>query len=338
MTGPGNSLDIQYDLLGPSLKQLEAEAKYILQPELEASHIKLSGVESTIRDKEALLQECADRNVSDIENEVHDLVSVCIITLFKSDVPRIERIVMDAFEAEKIEQDRMSAPEALGYVSARYKCRMKKIYRGPRYDVISGRVFEVQIRTLCMHAWASVAQHLDYRTENDIPPELKKEMNALSGLFFVADGQFESVYRQRIATREMAMQRAGTPEAKARALSFDTVAAELARLYPDRDQCSPRALSLFLSEISAAGMATVEELLAVLEPIRPIALEFEERNPPPSARGQFTDVGLARISLEIASEEFSRQSKGRTNGSAVSLNKYREMYRKGERLAQSPTQ
>lgn len=33
--------------------------------------------------------------------------------------------------------------------------------------------FEIQVRTLCMHAWAVVSHYLDYKGDWDVPADLK---------------------------------------------------------------------------------------------------------------------------------------------------------------------
>jgi ppGpp synthetase/RelA/SpoT-type nucleotidyltranferase len=71
----------------------------------------------------------------------------------------------------------------VGYLSIHYTCRMPDRYLGPRYELTSGIVFEVQVRTLCMHAWATVSHYLDYKGDWDVPAELKRSLSALSGLF-----------------------------------------------------------------------------------------------------------------------------------------------------------
>lgn len=41
-----------------------------------------------------------------------------------------------------------------------------------------------------LNAWASISHYLGYKKESDIPAELRRDFNALSGLFYVADTHF----------------------------------------------------------------------------------------------------------------------------------------------------
>ena len=67
-------------------------------------------------------------------------------------------------------------------------------------------LFEIQIRTITQDAWASISHYLDYKNEISIADELKKDFYALSGLFYIADTQFnkiqESVLLQKFYNRE----------------------------------------------------------------------------------------------------------------------------------------
>ena len=56
---------------------------------------------------------------------------------------------------------------------------------------VTGKPFEIQVRTIAQDAWASVSYHLDYKKEETIPVELRRDFYALSGLFYIADQHFK---------------------------------------------------------------------------------------------------------------------------------------------------
>jgi len=55
-----------------------------------------------------------------------------------------------------------------------------------------------------MHAWSIISHYLDYKTPNAVPSELKRDFNALSGLFYVADQHFEMFFKSSKASRKKA--------------------------------------------------------------------------------------------------------------------------------------
>lgn len=122
-------------------------------------------------------------------------------------------------------------------MSVHFIARMKQAYSGPRYDKIAGFLFEIQVRTIAMDAWANVSHHLDYKTDKDVPAELRKDFYALSGLFYVADRHFEMFYSQSIESRkqmkELFEDTASLEDKAMQELNLDTLSAYLVTKFPD---------------------------------------------------------------------------------------------------------
>jgi putative GTP pyrophosphokinase len=122
---------------------------------------------------------------------------------FLSDIDHIGQVIRDSFlvisEDNKIEGSEVSS---FGYMSVHFIATMKKEHSGPRYDHIANMRFEIQVRTIAMDAWANVSHYLEYKSETDVPSDLRRDFYALSGLFYVADKHFEMFFRSRTASRE----------------------------------------------------------------------------------------------------------------------------------------
>jgi putative GTP pyrophosphokinase len=82
-------------------------------------------------------------------------------------------------------------------MSVHHIVRFGSKHKGERYDNIKNIPFEIQVRTIAMDAWANISHYLDYKTEQDIPTELKRDFHALSGMFYVADKHFQLFFEQR---------------------------------------------------------------------------------------------------------------------------------------------
>lgn len=65
--------------------------------------------------------------------------------------------------------------------------------RGALTEWIPFRTFraEIQIRTLLQHAWDVISRRYDYKTEADIPKEVRRRLFRLSALFELGDEQLE---------------------------------------------------------------------------------------------------------------------------------------------------
>lgn len=68
-------------------------------------------------------------------------------------------------------------------------------YQSIHYDITNKdkTLFcEFQLRTICQHNWSMMSHSLSYKKDN-IPTEVKRQINALSALFEVADNQFQII-------------------------------------------------------------------------------------------------------------------------------------------------
>jgi putative GTP pyrophosphokinase len=128
--------------------------------------------------------------------EMNDIVGLRVICLFLSDIQKIADVIRQDF-AVVSEDNKIDVKDetSFGYMSFHLIVTIKPDYRGPRYDSLNYRKFEIQIRTIAMDAWSSVSHHLDYKTDADIPKDLKRDFNALSVLFYGADKHFEMFFK-----------------------------------------------------------------------------------------------------------------------------------------------
>jgi hypothetical protein len=135
---------------------------------------------------------------------------------------------------------------------------MKAEYSGPRYDNIANLPFEIQVRTIAMDAWANVSHHLDYKTDKDVPAELRKDFYALSGLFYVADRHFEMFYSQsnqsRREMKELFEDALPNDQKERQELNLDTLVAYLATKFPERQQSPSKDVSSLLSSLLKSGI------------------------------------------------------------------------------------
>ena len=65
-------------------------------------------------------------------------------------------------------------------------------------DLLRQMTFEIQIRTICQHAWSSVSHNLFYKNEKYVPRNVKRDFHAINGLFYVADTHFEMIKEETL--------------------------------------------------------------------------------------------------------------------------------------------
>jgi hypothetical protein len=207
---------------------------------------------------------------------------------------------------------------------------MKKEYSGPRYDPIAGAAFEIQVRTIAMDAWANVSHYLEYKTEEDIPKELKRDFYALSGLFYVADTHFEMLFNSREASRvQMSHEFVAKTADFGQDINLDTFTSYLRAKYADRKHADEKTVSELIQELAKTGYKTIGEVDAAVNETWNVFQQYEKDHPPgkkgQSGSTRFVDVGVIRMSLCIFDPKFQAASLNRDN---VLLAQYRKMLKK----------
>jgi ppGpp synthetase/RelA/SpoT-type nucleotidyltranferase len=294
-----------------TFEHLEAEGLFIIRTALQRIDIKLHSITSRIKELRSFLDKTERIQTKKPFEDIHDIVGLRVTCLFLSDIDRIGTVIRESFlvisEDNKIEGSEVSS---FGYMSVHFIVMMKKEYVGPRYDHISNMPFEIQVRTIAMDAWANVSHYLDYKSETDVPTDLRRDFYALSGLFYVADKHFEMFFRSRTATRQqLAKAFAETDSPVDQEINLDSLAAYLSNKFPDRKHAEPKHLSELISELSAAGFNYINELDGNIERGAEAFALYEKEKPPANQSKRFADMGVVRCTLDITSEK-SRAMRG----------------------------
>jgi ppGpp synthetase/RelA/SpoT-type nucleotidyltranferase len=280
-------------------KSLGEEVQFILEQAIGESGIKIHDVTTRVKALDSAIRKIRDKEYDSIDR-VGDLLGGRIVCLFRGDLESLKKIVEESFQVDEFDDKSYSDPDAFGYMSLHFQCRLKQTHSGPRYDAIKGISFEIQLRTICMHAWSAVQHALDYKGEWDVPEHLKKDINALSALFYVADTEFAAVYK----AREESIRRVEeTTEVSARdthPIDLDTIRAYAAEQFPGREFGGTGAFSKLVQELTESGYSTIGEVHRDVERAKDALALNEKRR----EGGPYMSVGALRISLGLASPEF----------------------------------
>jgi len=300
------SLRSEYEKRTDKYERLKDEVTFILKNELEAQKIPVHQITSRVKPFDSFVDK-ARRQESDAPFEtILDICGIRVVCLFLSDLQRIGEIIETQFAIHAKDNKIYSKPDAFGYLSVHYVGSLPTTVSGPRYDELKELKFEIQLRTIAMHSWATISHYLDYKSPLAIPSHLRKDFNALSALFYVADTHFEIFFRSSQQAKEAAEQKAESlPEIGKEEINLDTLAAYLVKKYPDRAHPDPKTVSKLVEELQSVGYTRIEQLDVALQRSAR-AFEAYEKDYPPGDRkrrgrvGRFADVGLVRISLTIA--------------------------------------
>jgi len=153
----------------------------------------------TIRSFEEKIQ---NKKYVDPYNEVTDLSGIRIILYYQDDINEIIRIIKHEFlidEPNSSYQNIFQNPNQFGYNSTHIVIQLSSDRaKLPEWNSCINLKAEIQIRTVLQHAWASISHVLQYKSKEDIPPKLQRQLFRLSGLFELADEEFLSIRNRHI--------------------------------------------------------------------------------------------------------------------------------------------
>lgn len=176
-------------------KRIEA----LLQDLLNAKTIKFQLIESRAKSIESFSEKLS-RPGKSYKNplvEFADLVGVRIIVYYNDDLQTVSQVIKEEFEIieqetshqlEKFDVDRF------GYLSLHFVVKLgdarHKLSEWKPYNNLHA---EIQVRTVLQHSWAAVSHALQYKRETDVPPQLKRRLFRMAGLFELADEELRAI-------------------------------------------------------------------------------------------------------------------------------------------------
>jgi ppGpp synthetase/RelA/SpoT-type nucleotidyltranferase len=189
----------QYREKETSFLELKKAAEATLSNHLEKQRIKCENLYGRIKGFNSFLEKAQDKKMSEPFKEMTDIVGLRVICLFQSDVDKVKKVIRETFQVVK-EDDKVTITrkDIFNYTTTHFDVRLLNFPN----DELSQMVFEIQVRTICQHAWCSVS-HLFYKGEKSIEgidENIERDFYAINGLFYVADTHFEMI-NQKTTTK-----------------------------------------------------------------------------------------------------------------------------------------
>ncbi len=155
---------------------------------------------------------------------------------YAEDLPRLSDIVKESFEVlEEDDKTESQGIDRFGYGGIHFLVKLGNNSSGARYDDLKAKVCEVQLRTVMQDAWAVVSHHLLYKREEDVPTQLKRNVNALAGALDAADIAFQAIKRDRDSYLEQVSTFVVEREIDKIAINSDSLMEYLKQRFPNVD-------------------------------------------------------------------------------------------------------
>ena len=188
-----------YELARPQYVAFAHTLKALLRQLLAAKGIDVVTVDTRAKTVESFCGkiEREDKSYSNPLNEITDLAGVRIVTYQIADIESVSEIINNSFEVDvdnSIDKRQSIEADRFGYVSVHYVVSFETTRSGlPEYAAFSGLYGEIQVRTVLQHAWAAIDHKLRYKSQQEIPANLRRQLYRISALLETADEEFESL-------------------------------------------------------------------------------------------------------------------------------------------------
>lgn len=297
------AVEAEFDRREPVYAQLCEEVMFGLRQELAARKLKVHSVTHRVKGKDSFFEKISRKSLEEPFEDIDGIAGVRVVCLFLSELSEVTEVIRDLFDVLKEENKVEDADDAVfGYMSVHFVATLSSAHSGPRYNALRDLVFEIQVRTLLMDAWANVSHHLDYKGEASIPSKLRRDFHALSGLFYVADQHFELFYKESMTSRRRQSAEVERGKHEDLELNVDTTEALTRLMFPNRRRAPRASFSNFTEELAEAGYKTVEQLEASI--LKGRAKAEEEDAEHEEGPIFFTDIGMARNAVSAADDTF----------------------------------
>lgn len=161
---------------------------------LEREERKFHATEARVKDWDSFSEKISRKNYTDPFKEMPDIAGMRIIAYYADDIEIIRELLNSEFKIyRKDTSDKLQEmdEDQIGYLSvhevASFKANRCEL---PEYSDYKDLKIEIQMRSVCQHAWASISHELGYKEEKYIPRQLRRELFLISGLLEIADHQF----------------------------------------------------------------------------------------------------------------------------------------------------
>ena len=286
------------------------EVAYIIERAVKKKGIEFASITFRPKKLASFCEKVVRKSYKKPFEQTTDLAGVRIVYLYATDCKRLESFIENEFMVvEKVDKIDKDDAERFGYGALHYLVKLKKKSSGVRYEDLKDLICEIQVRTILQDAWAIVAHHLNYKEESDVPVELRRKLNALSGLFETADSQFDLLKKDRVEYKKQVGQliRTDSADALQHDINLDNLTAYLANRFPGRQQAESSDIAEFLGELKRFGYVKLKQLEDVISHASQAAVEFEKKYPPAVKSYEepiYNQVGISRTCLSIADNKY----------------------------------
>lgn len=126
--------------------------------------------------------------------ELNDILGFRIICYLSVDIDSAARLIAENFRVKwQKSKDKRELIDArsFGYVAVHYICALPDTE--PENEDLKELWFEVQIKTILQHSWAEIEHDLGYKSEIEVPRDIRRSFSKAASLLETADDIFSEI-------------------------------------------------------------------------------------------------------------------------------------------------
>lgn len=135
---------------------------------------------------------CYDEPFVDVEDQIAGRV----IVFFLEDIETVSNRITDRLNTVEVERHRPDRDKAFGYESEHRICTIPPLCEPEGWEELELHpgTFELQIRTIFMHAYAEPQHDLEYKAPEELPPDTRRELAWIAASAWGADQAFQRIH------------------------------------------------------------------------------------------------------------------------------------------------
>lgn len=193
-----NSLLRMEQLYEAGIKEIRTKLE-ILDSEFKVKydHNPIHHIESRLKKPESIIKKAIDKDVTltkkEIMRHIHDIAGIRVICNYIDDVYVVAQLLINQDDIKLIKiKDYIQNPKDNGYRSLHLVLEVP-IFLAEGVQPIH---VEVQLRTIAMDFWASLEHKLKYKTDNNVPEDIKKELIQCAMSISELDYKMQSIHNR----------------------------------------------------------------------------------------------------------------------------------------------
>jgi Uncharacterized protein conserved in bacteria len=187
-----------YQLYSAAIKEVRTKLE-ILDSEfmLQYDHNPIHHIEHRLKSPNSISEKLSKRQLpfepDVIWSEINDMAGVRVICSYIEDIYIISDFLLAQNGIELIrKKDFIETPKTSGYRSLHLVVSVPVFLS----NGLKRAPVEIQIRTIAMDFWASLEHHLKYKTQRNIPEELRAELSECANSIAVLDQKMQGIHKK----------------------------------------------------------------------------------------------------------------------------------------------